>query len=80
MASSTPVLLACFLASSASSTPVPLACSWVFFESEVLYTNLKIKENQEIMIGFYDCLQRLVLSIKMHNKIENELTFYMNAD
>lgn len=57
----------------------PLHAAGHYLNPEFFYENSNIEQDEEVMDGLYKCIQRLVPSVEVQDKITDELNKYRNA-
>ncbi|XP_059630209.1 uncharacterized protein LOC132273211 [Cornus florida] len=58
----------------------PLHAAGHFLNPEYFYSNPNIEQDEEVMGGLYQCIERLVPTTEVQDKISLELSRYMKAD
>ncbi|XP_059669339.1 uncharacterized protein LOC132314495 [Cornus florida] len=58
----------------------PLHAAGHFLNPEYVYSNPNIEQDEEVMGGLYQCIERLVPTTEVQDKISLELSRYMKAD
>ncbi|XP_059635279.1 uncharacterized protein LOC132277438 [Cornus florida] len=58
----------------------PLHAAGHFLNPEYFYSNPSIKQDEEVMGGLYQCIERLVPTTEVQDKISLELSRYMKAN
>ncbi|XP_021855425.1 uncharacterized protein [Spinacia oleracea] len=58
---------------------LPLHAAGYFLNPELHYDNPNVSDSEEVMIGFFDCLTRLVPDLEIQDKISCELEAYRNG-
>ncbi|XP_052203350.1 uncharacterized protein LOC127808780 [Diospyros lotus] len=58
----------------------PLYAAGHFLNPEFFYSNPKIRQDEVVVRGLYECIERLVPSLELQDKIIDELALYKNAE
>ncbi|XP_052196007.1 uncharacterized protein LOC127803647 [Diospyros lotus] len=58
----------------------PLHAAGYYLNPAFFYSNESIREDNEVIEGLYACIERLVPTVEVQDKLSKELSFYKNSE